>query len=50
MYNELGHYFLVLGNSVVLTYNKRIVAVLFFKFFLPFLFLVFCFAIFFWLF
>ncbi len=46
MYNELGHYFLVLGISVVLTYNERPTLVSFFIFFLPFPFLVFCFAIF----
>jgi hypothetical protein len=33
MYNELGHYFLVLGISVVLTYNKRLATVSFFFFF-----------------
>jgi hypothetical protein len=46
MYNELGHYFLVLGISVVLTYNKRHLAVSFNLFFLPFALMVFCFAIF----
>jgi hypothetical protein len=47
MYNELSHYFLVLGISVVLTYNKRHLAVSFyFFFFLPFPLMVFCFAIF----
>jgi cytochrome c biogenesis factor len=30
MYNELGHYFLVLGISVVLTYKKRPIVVSFF--------------------
>nr|AHI16011.1 cytochrome c biogenesis factor N [Sphagnum girgensohnii]AND49936.1 cytochrome c biogenesis factor N [Sphagnum rubiginosum] len=33
MYNELGHYFLVLGISVVLTYNKRPAAVSLYFFF-----------------
>ncbi len=46
MYNELGHYFLVVGISVVLTYNERPAHVSFLFFFLPFPFLVFCFAIF----
>jgi len=46
MYNELGHYFLVLGIFIVLTYNKRPTIVSFYFFFLPFPFLVFCFAIF----
>jgi len=33
MYNELGHYLLVLGIAVVLTYNKKPVAVSSFFFF-----------------
>jgi hypothetical protein len=45
MYNELGHYFLVLGISIVLTYNKRPAIVSFYFFFLPFPFLVFFFVI-----
>jgi hypothetical protein len=47
MYNELGHYFLVLGISVLLTYNKRPCGcfILFLPF-LPFPLMVFCFAIF----
>jgi len=44
MYNELGHYFLVLSIFVALTYNKRPAAVSLYFFFL--LFLVFCFATF----
>ncbi len=33
MYNGLGHYFLVLGISIVLTYNKRHAAVSLYFFF-----------------
>jgi cytochrome c biogenesis factor len=44
MYNELGHYFLILGISVVLTYNKRPAAVSLFFFFSTFSFfgILFC--------
>ena len=46
MYNEIGHYFLVLSIFVALTYNKRPAAVtLFFFLFKKFFFTIF----FFWL-
>ncbi len=42
MYNELGHYFLVLGISVVLTYNKRHVSLYFFFSTISFFGILFC--------